>query len=739
RQWETSGGKNMRNPVTGATGPVQYEPKWWKAQGYDKKYGDINDPEAQRRAFSDDFPRLKTRMQAILGRPVEDWEAGVAWNQGLTGALRLFKNPDAPAIQARGSTLAITGNGGKPHWTAAQFLQHRKGVWENAEKIVGGAGDYEPWAGEGQSADTPGAFQNISGQAGDIPGFQTPSAMGLDDIQRAMILRDKPASLKPESPPDYSQPPGEYSPSKQFAGGGQEAPEAASPAGLHDIKGQASDIPIYQIIDEESGGDPRIARTMKAIFEGESWHRPGRYPVNLRGEASYGPFQMNMQGGLGAQMLRQGIDPRDPSTVREQARWVANYLRSGGSTEPWRGYQRGLRNIQAGITHPYETAGTLGEGAPQPLPHRTDRFGISGRRAGEAQRHAAERDAAIEPYRRQAEEAVQQPLPAMPQLRTPETYDQWREKHNQTILSGSFPHILGAIIALAGLGVAIGTRGFHGSYRAMSGLNGFLQGLRQGDKHMADTGLRDYKSYMDQIAQENQNALTLYKLALNRQDIDIGRKMELLKIAASRYDDRKMHDAASRHDTDAIDKEMERRHKLINEQLDEAYKQLRNMKERFRFDEMQTEAARKANRPYEKEADRADKEYDRNMQELGKLSVLRAKAAAESNQKLMAEYDKLIEEAKQNAAAAHERAKAIRDAMQKGLPNPAVEPVAPPEASRKEGKALKTEPVGGDPWNRRVVEGEMPSGLPMPATPEEAESLPEGTRYVTPDGDVMVR
>jgi len=101
---------------------------------------------------------------------------------------------------------------------------------------------------------------------------------------------------------------------------------------------------LTKLIEDEArraGIDPRI---LEGIRAGES-NRNNRYDVKDDAmESSWGPFQLNRRGGLGARFEREtGLDLRNPATIPAQVRWVAQYLAHGGSLRPWMGY-RGPRN-----------------------------------------------------------------------------------------------------------------------------------------------------------------------------------------------------------------------------------------------------------------------------------------------------------------------------------------------------------------------------------------------------------
>ena len=88
----------------------------------------------------------------------------------------------------------------------------------------------------------------------------------------------------------------------------------------------------------EEGIDPRI---MYGIVAGESAHED-IYDIGDHGK-SHGPFQMYTGGGLGNKIAESGIDVNDPKTIPAQAKWIARFLKHGGSLSNWHGYH-GNRN-----------------------------------------------------------------------------------------------------------------------------------------------------------------------------------------------------------------------------------------------------------------------------------------------------------------------------------------------------------------------------------------------------------
>lgn len=130
---------------------------------------------------------------------------------------------------------------------------------------------------------------------------------------------------------------------------------------------------LTKLITEEAkraGIDPRI---MEGIRAGESGHG-SKYDIkDDEMESSWGPFQLNRRRGLGVQFERDtGLDVRDPKTIPDQARWVANYIKEhGGPNGQWMGY-RGPRDADTN----WGDSGYIPKAMPArpvtPNPHGTD-------------------------------------------------------------------------------------------------------------------------------------------------------------------------------------------------------------------------------------------------------------------------------------------------------------------------------------------------------------------------------
>jgi hypothetical protein len=97
--------------------------------------------------------------------------------------------------------------------------------------------------------------------------------------------------------------------------------------------------PILLAIDAATMGDPKTQQTLRNLYGGESGHG-AHYDSNTNGEDSWGPFQLNRRGGLGALFEKEnpGLSLKDPKTIGAQAAWVAAYVRGHrGPLSQWAG------------------------------------------------------------------------------------------------------------------------------------------------------------------------------------------------------------------------------------------------------------------------------------------------------------------------------------------------------------------------------------------------------------------
>ena len=105
---------------------------------------------------------------------------------------------------------------------------------------------------------------------------------------------------------------------------------------------------LYEAEAKRAGIDPRI---MHGIRAGESLHTNAYDVKSDSKEDSYGPFQLNRRGGLGAVFEKEtGLDLHDPKTIPAQVRWAAEHIKKRVAADlnynpgsEWYGY-KGLRN-----------------------------------------------------------------------------------------------------------------------------------------------------------------------------------------------------------------------------------------------------------------------------------------------------------------------------------------------------------------------------------------------------------
>lgn len=152
-------------------------------------------------------------------------------------------------------------------------------------------------------------------------------------------------------------------------GGGGSGGGAVSGPGNGSMPTSSTAGSLTDLINQEAaraGIDPRILHGIRA---GESGKRADYDIKSDSKEDSYGPFQLNRRGGLGAVFEREtGLDARDPKTIPAQTRWVAELIkkRGRGILRQWYGY-RGDRDADPSWGNsgyvPNNPAGTGGGGS----------------------------------------------------------------------------------------------------------------------------------------------------------------------------------------------------------------------------------------------------------------------------------------------------------------------------------------------------------------------------------------
>jgi hypothetical protein len=143
--------------------------------------------------------------------------------------------------------------------------------------------------------------------------------------------------IRPVKAPDYTQEFAEYgvgpdgeAPSRPSypapaSGTPQAMPQGSAPA-------QTGDLRAYTRAKAASLGiDPDIAEQV-ALSEGGFDNPVRQSDVIYQGkrEESYGPFQLNVNGGLGATAIQRGHDPRDPANVYRNIDFALEEAARGG-------------------------------------------------------------------------------------------------------------------------------------------------------------------------------------------------------------------------------------------------------------------------------------------------------------------------------------------------------------------------------------------------------------------------
>lgn len=163
--------------------------------------------------------------------------------------------------------------------------------------------------------------------------------------------------------------------------GGRDAP---SPQGGIPLGSTAGNLTaLYEAEAKRAGINPRI---MHGIRAGESLHSNAYDVKSDSREDSYGPFQLNRRGGLGAEFEKEtGLDLHDPKTIPAQVRWAAEHIKKRLASNPnynpgseWYGY-KGNRDADrswgnSGYVPTPEGAGNNRVASDAPAPAGTPRM-----------------------------------------------------------------------------------------------------------------------------------------------------------------------------------------------------------------------------------------------------------------------------------------------------------------------------------------------------------------------------
>lgn len=166
---ESGGNPNAQNPRSSAGGLFQFTDGTASQYGLGNKLDPVAASDAAARLARDNGAYLTKQ----LGREPTPGELYLAHQQGMGGAAKLLANPDAPAVSLVG-IKAVTGNGGAPDMTAAEFANRWIGKFDGSGPTMtmpGGStasGRFTPSGVEGSSAPAP-TMAMPTGSATDAP------------------------------------------------------------------------------------------------------------------------------------------------------------------------------------------------------------------------------------------------------------------------------------------------------------------------------------------------------------------------------------------------------------------------------------------------------------------------------------------------------------------------------------------------------------------------------------------
>jgi hypothetical protein len=220
---------------------------------------------------------------------------------------------------------------------------------------------------------------SIDNQGSDEGGFDpitgdvttAPLAGDFVDEQGNLVSPDTNFDITPtiDISPDAADLPSENA---QDASGSLRAMSPAEQRGISAKFAMSEDVTsLKEGIDRSAAAAGTDPRKMYGIVAGESL-KGNTYDTNIsKKEESYGPFQLNRMGGLGATFEKEtGLDLSDPRTIPAQTRWVAEYLAQNPNMnigKTWYGY-RGDSDWDS----KWGNAGLTPPTTPSPTPRPTD-------------------------------------------------------------------------------------------------------------------------------------------------------------------------------------------------------------------------------------------------------------------------------------------------------------------------------------------------------------------------------
>lgn len=130
-QIESNGDPKAINRQSGAAGLFQFMPKTAAGYGLRNPF----DPEASTDAAARLTADNRETLRSALGREPTSGELYLAHQQGATGAARLLKNPDAPAVALVGPN-AVAWNGGDKSMKAGDFASLWTSKFDNGDAVT---------------------------------------------------------------------------------------------------------------------------------------------------------------------------------------------------------------------------------------------------------------------------------------------------------------------------------------------------------------------------------------------------------------------------------------------------------------------------------------------------------------------------------------------------------------------------------------------------------------------------
>jgi hypothetical protein len=653
---------------------------------------DWNNPQTQERTLDNETEHNRTLLRGSLGREPEEHELFLAHVQGFHGANQMLRFPDQTPLELGLNPNKIMHNvpsrGGQglygqppqsyPHSPSKNFTEMWKQHYGNISKSVGGAGpgpnDPIP---TGQGTVAGGQMLQISDR---IPGPSQPnrySATGPNGegdvvartIEGNMNIDPNMPMVEPKIEPKTDM-------RIDFSGMGK---------GLHDIGGDAADIPAMENYIRQAaqhrGIDPNVA-THVAKSEGLLSY------VGDKG-SSFGPFQLHYGGiasggnrvkGLGDEFSQLPGHPnaRNPSTVKEQIDFALDHAAQHG----WGAFHGAARS---GISQ------FQGIGGSPNAPTRENAAGIPPTPesvvAGDKER-AAQKEAALAGPRKELQQAINQPFPAVPKPPDLIGYtEQWRQQHNQGLLQGQWPLFQGLIVGLLALGVGLGGRSYGSAQVAFSGLTGFAEGMHRGNQRQAAKGLADYKQGADALVKQYELNRQYYQDVLTNRELTIGQKKEALQVVAAEQGDKEAAAALQQNDFAKFDSILQKRQQTIQKMQDD-HQKADDLHKKYQYDPNYKEKQAR-----QKDVDKAQKHADDAMKELMRATAKQAQELRQGAKEDAAKkLDESVRMAMENRNAALARLAAAQGAM-------SGQPVSEPPAEES-GGAPKD--VQESPWNHRI-------------------------------------